>query len=155
MRMPVAGVRSTWSMITWRLTPGLWRSVSTIALHTGAMVGSFVVITLLFAVIYKVLPEVHLSWGDVALSAFLTASLFMVGRVVIGKYLGHSTAVSVFGTASSLAVLLLWVYYSTLIFFLGAEITKIWKEPHVIRRKGRELAGDTPVAGYPPRLASG
>src|SRR6185369_5123687 len=72
-------------------------AAGTIALHTGAMVGSFVVITLLFAVIYKVLPEVHLSWGDVALSALLTASLFMVGRVVIGRYLGHSTAVSVFG----------------------------------------------------------
>jgi membrane protein len=112
-------------------------SAGTVALHAGSMIGSFVVIALLFAVIYKVLPEVHLSWSDVALSALLTASLFMIGRVLIGKYLGHSAAVSVFGTASSLAVLLLWVYYSTMIFFLGAEITKIWKEPSVLRKKER------------------
>ena len=126
----------------------------TAALHVGASIGSFTVITLLFAVIYKVLPDVHLSWGDVAVSALLTASLFMVGRVLIGKYLGHSAAVSVFGTASSLAILLLWVYYSTLIFFLGAEITKIWKEPRVVRRAHRHAGQESVSSGYGPGVGA-
>jgi membrane protein len=115
-----------------RLGPG-----GTVAIQTASLAGSFLVITLLFAVIYKLLPEIHLNWRDVAVSALLTASLFMVGRVLIGKYLGQSAAASVFGTASSLAVLLLWIYYSTLVFFLGAEIVKIWRRPAVIRKRAR------------------
>jgi membrane protein len=119
----------------------------TVALQTGSLVGSFIVITLLFAVIYKLLPEIHLSWRDVALSALLTASLFMVGRVLIGSYLGQSAAVSVYGTASSLAVLLLWVYYSTMIFFLGAEIIKVWRQPAALRSGG----SDAPAPPEMPR----
>jgi membrane protein len=109
------------------------------ALQTFSLAGSFLVITLLFAVIYKVLPEIHLAWRDVLVSAVLTASLFMVGRVLIGEYLGQSAAASVYGTASSLAVLLLWIYYSTMIFFLGAEIIKTWRQPAVIRRRARRV----------------
>src|SRR3954468_9826249 len=90
----------------------------TLALQVGSLAGSYVFITLLFAIIYKLLPDIRLSWRDVSASALLTASLFMIGRILIGKLLGHSSAVSVYGPASSLAVLLLWIYYSTMIFFL-------------------------------------
>jgi membrane protein len=107
----------------------------TVALHAGSQIGSLLIIWLLFAAIYKLLPEVHLSWRDVAMSALITALLFSIGRIVIGTYLGNAASVSVYGAASSLAVLLLWVYYSSLIFLLGAEITRIWWKPAVLRRR--------------------
>ena len=105
-----------------------------VALLVASQVASFLVIWLLFAAIYKLLPEVRLGWKDVAVSAFITAMLFSIGRLVIGSYLGNAVATSVFGAASSLAVLLLWVYYSTMIFLLGAEITKVWWTPAALRR---------------------
>ena len=101
----------------------------TMALQIGSLVGSYLVITLLFATVYKVLPAIRLSWSDVALSALLTASLFMVGRLLMAQFVGQSAATSVYGTASSLAVLLLWIYYSAMIFLLGVEIIKVWRKP--------------------------
>jgi membrane protein len=85
---------------------------------------SFAVIACLFAVIFKALPEVALSWSDVWIGAIFTAVLFSVGKVAIGLYLGRSEVPSGFGTAGSLIALLLWVYYSSQIFFLGAEFTR-------------------------------
>lgn len=85
---------------------------------------SFAVIACLFAVIFKVLPEVALSWRDVWIGALFTALLFSLGKVAIGLYLGRSEVASGFGTAGSLIALLLWVYYSSQIFFLGAEFTR-------------------------------
>ena len=85
---------------------------------------SFAVIACLFAVIFKVLPEVALSWSDVWIGALFTAVLFSLGKVAIGLYLGRSEVASGFGTAGSLIALLLWVYYSSQIFFLGAEFTR-------------------------------
>lgn len=115
----------------------------TIALHVGSQIASLLIIWVLFATVYKLLPEVQLTWTDVMMSAFITAVLFSIGRVLIGTYLGNSAAASVYGAASSLAVLLLWVYYSTMIFLLGAEITKIWWAPARLRRKDEPAA--TPV----------
>ena len=74
--------------------------------------------------IYKVLPDAHLSWGDVWIGAAFTAGLFSLGKYAIGLYLGHRGAASSFGAAGSLIALLLWVYYSAQIFFLGAELTR-------------------------------
>jgi membrane protein len=117
----------------------LFGIAGTLALNAGSQVASLLIIWMLFASIYKLLPEVHLSWTDVMMSAFITAVLFSIGRTLIGTYLGNSAAASVYGAASSLAVLLLWVYYSAMIFLLGAEITKIWWAPAALRRKD-ELA---------------
>lgn len=89
----------------------------------GFAVAMFVV-TGMFAAIYKLLPEVDLAWKEVAGAALLTAVLFSVGRFAIGLYLGNSAPASTFGAAGSLAVFLLWVYYSAIIFFLGAEVTR-------------------------------
>ena len=85
---------------------------------------AFAVIACLFAVIYKVLPDTPLSWRDVWVGAAFTAGLFSLGKYVIGLYLGHSAVASSFGAAGSLIALLLWVYYSAQIFFLGAGFTR-------------------------------
>lgn len=85
---------------------------------------AMLVVTGMFAAIYKLLPEVDLAWKEVAGAALLTALLFSVGRFAIGLYLGNSAPASTFGAAGSLAVLLLWVYYSALIFFIGAEVSR-------------------------------
>ena len=85
---------------------------------------AFAVIACLFAVIYKVLPDAPLSWRDVWIGAVFTAGLFSLGKYAIGLYLGNSGVASSFGAAGSLIALLLWVYYSAQIFFLGAEFTR-------------------------------
>jgi membrane protein len=87
---------------------------------------SFALISVLFAAIYKVLPDARLSWADVLVGAVVTALLFSVGKFLIGLYLGHSAVASSYGAAGALIVVLLWIYYSAQIFLLGAEFTKIY-----------------------------
>ncbi|HEX3942495.1 MAG TPA: YihY/virulence factor BrkB family protein [Rhizomicrobium sp.] len=87
---------------------------------------SFALISLLFAAIYKVLPEKDLLWRDVILGAMLTSFLFEVGQIVLGVYLGSSAIASPYGAAGGLIVLLLWVYYSAQVFLLGAEFNKAY-----------------------------
>jgi membrane protein len=87
---------------------------------------SFALITLLFAMIYKVLPDVEIAWRDVWIGAAVTALLFTIGKFLIGLYLAHSTVASTYGAAGSLVVLLLWIYYSSQILFLGAEFTQVY-----------------------------
>jgi membrane protein len=89
---------------------------------------SFVVITMLFAMIYKVLPDVYIAWSDVLLGAAITSLLFTIGKLLIGLYLGKASFMSTYGAAGSLVVLLLWVNYSAQIFFLGAEFTHTYAE---------------------------
>ncbi len=88
--------------------------------------GSFGVITLVFAVILKVIPDVHIRWRDVWPGALLTAVLFTLGKYAIGLYLSHSSVESAYGAAGSLVIVLLWIYYSAQIFLLGAEFTKMY-----------------------------
>lgn len=97
-------------------------SLSVLAMLSSVL--AFGVIACLFAVIYKVLPSVSLSWKDVWIGALFTAALFSLGKYAIGLYLGRSGVASSFGAAGSLIALLLWVYYSAQIFFLGAEFTR-------------------------------
>ena len=106
-----------------RYADGLWSSSYEI-LGILSSVIAFSVIACLFAVIYKALPDAPLSWRDVWIGAAFTAGLFSLGKYAIGLYLGHSAAASSFGAAGSLIALLLWVYYSAQIFFLGAELTR-------------------------------
>jgi membrane protein len=101
-------------------------------------------ITAVFAMIYKWMPRTHVAWGDVWIGALFTALLFTVGKTLIGLYIGRSAVASVFGAASSLVVLLLWVYYSAQIFLLGAEFT--W----VFAQRG-EPEGATPAPAIPQR----
>lgn len=84
------------------------------------------VITLLLAAIYKIVPDVPVAWGDVSLGAGLTALLFTLGKLLISLYLGNSGVASPYGAAGSIIVILIWVYYSAQILFLGAEFTQVY-----------------------------
>ena len=90
------------------------------------LMSSFALVTLLFAMIYKILPDVHIAWGDALLGAALTSFLFSVGKFAIGLYLGRSSVAAAYGAAGSVVTILLWVYYSALIVFYGAEITQLY-----------------------------
>jgi membrane protein len=87
---------------------------------------SFGVITLLFALIFKVLPDMEIVWRDVWIGAIITALLFNVGKHLTGIYLGRSSVTSAYGAAGSLVIVLLWVYYSAQILFFGAKFTQIY-----------------------------
>jgi membrane protein len=87
---------------------------------------SFVVTVILFALIYKVLPDAKFAWADVWMGATVTALLFTIGKWLLGLYLGNQTLSSAYGAAGSLVVLLIWLYYSAQIFFFGAEFTQVY-----------------------------
>lgn len=95
---------------------------------------SFAMVTLIFAMIYKVMPRVHVAWRDVWVGAAVTSMLFTVGKLLIGLYIGKSSITSGFGAAGSLAVVLVWVYYSAQIFLMGAEFTWVYAHTFGSRR---------------------
>jgi membrane protein len=122
--------------------PEVWRVLN--------IVVSFAMTSVLFALIYKYLPDVRITWRDVAIGAVVTAALFTVGKDLIGLYLGRIGIASSYGAAGSFVVLLIWVYYSALICFYGAEFTQVYArrfgsrihpEPHAVRtgRKPTDL----------------
>lgn len=102
------------------------------------LAASLALFTLLFAAIYKVLPDVDIGWSDVWVGAAATAALFALGKFLIGLYLARPSVSSVYGAAGSLAILLLWVYYSAHVLFLGAEFTQVFA-----RRHGRRIRPDS------------
>jgi membrane protein len=126
----------------------LW-SGSHEVLALASTVIAYGVIACLFAVIYKALPDAPLSWPDVGVGAVFTAGLFGLGKHAIGLYLGHSDAASGFGAAGALIALLLWVYYSAQIFFLGAEFTRQYALEFGSLREAGANSGST-AEGLPP-----
>jgi len=98
-------------------------NLTVIVVYVINIIISYFVTTLIFAAIFKVLPDARIKWRHVWVGAFVTAALFMVGRFVIGFYLGHSQMTSTYGTAGSIVVILLWVYYSAMILYFGAAFT--------------------------------
>ncbi len=102
------------------------------------------VITLVFALLFKYLPETHVAWGDVFLGGFVTAILFGLGKYAIGLYLGNSSVGVTFGAAGSLALLLIWVYYSAQIFFFGAEFTQVYANLYGSKIRTSVLDENTP-----------
>jgi membrane protein len=114
-------------------------------MHIVNIALSFGLITLIFALTFKFLPDVAIAWQDVWIGAVITAGLFVIGKFFIGLYLGHSALMSIYGAAGSLMVILVWIYYSTQIFFFGAEFTQVYSRHigshhHERRRKRRALA---------------
>jgi membrane protein len=91
---------------------------------------SLAVIAVLFAFIFKLLPDVEVTWGDVWVGALATAVLFTGGKFLIGLYLGNTTISSAYGAAGSLVIVLIWIYYSAQLVFIGAEFTAIWALRH-------------------------
>jgi membrane protein len=126
------------------------------------LVVSIGVITLLFGLIYKVLPDTEIAWRDVWLGALFTAVLFSLGKFLIGIYLGNSAVASSFGAAGSLVLLLIWIYYSAQILFFGAEFTqvyannygsKILPEGEEVPRPFGRVVRQKPTQKFRPQLA--
>lgn len=110
--------------------------------------------TLLFAMIFKLMPTTPIAWRDVWVGAFVTAILFEVGKLLISLYLGKSSVTESFAAAGSLVVLLAWVYYAAQIFLLGAEFTKVYADEHGSLSAAKAMTGTavTAVAGIPPEV---
>ena len=102
--------------------PALWWALN-VAIGIG-------VTTVLFALIYKIVPDAKIEWRDVWVGAFATALLFSIGRVLLSWYVGRSATTSAFGAAGSLVALIVWVYYSAQICFFGAEFTQVFATRH-------------------------
>jgi membrane protein len=110
--------------------------------------GSLLVTTLLFALIFKVLPDTDVAWGDVWFGAVTTSVLFTLGKQIIGLYLGRASVGSAYGAAGSLVVMTVWVYYASLILFFGAELT-------YVRSRRRRESSTAPGQGPEQRPAKG
>jgi len=132
-------------------------------LHLGSTVITLLAVTVLFALLYKVVPDVHIEWGDVWIGAAVTSLLFSIGKFLIGLYLGKAGVGSAYGAAGSLVVFLVWVYYSAQIFFLGAQFTHVFSERRGSRAKARIGAAarpaDVSISSHPevrlePRIGS-
>ena len=111
-----------WAVGTAYSETQMWRAIS--------FVVSFGVTTVLFAMIFKILPDAKVRWRDVWIGAAATAALFSLGRFLIGWYLGQAATESTYGAAGSLVALLIWIYYSTQILFLGAEFTQVYAQTY-------------------------
>ena len=112
---------------------------------------SFGLTTAMFALIYKFMPRVHVRWSEVWIGAVMTALLFTLGKFMIGLYIGKSGVASGFGAASSIVVVLVWVYYSAQIFLFGAEFTWAYSNTFGSRKGGNAL--EKPVPNKPTRSA--
>ena len=113
--------------------------IGKLLLPAAHFIVSLLLISVLFAAIYKILPDRHPEWRDVIVGGVVTAVLFNIGKSLIGWYIGSSAVASTYGAAGGLIVLLLWVYYSAQIFLLGAEFTKVYANRHGSKQ-------DAPVA---------
>ena len=118
----------------WSPAVGGWYVVAEL---TDAL-GGFALVAAMFALIYKVMPSVQVQWKDVWIGAVFTAILFMLGKTLIGLYIGSSGVVSGFGAAGSLVVVMVWVYYSAQIFLIGAEFTWVYANTFGSRRESNE-----------------
>lgn len=129
---------------------GGWETLA----HVVNFAASFALVTVMFALIYRFMPDVRIEWHDVWIGAAVTALLFTIGKTLIGLYIGKSSVASGFGAAGSLAVLLLWVYYSAQIFLLGAEFTWVYAHSYGSQQaqpaKRPEAHADTPPAAAVP-----
>jgi membrane protein len=112
------------------------------------------VIILLFMIIFRILPDAIIGWRDAFIGAVFTGALFMIGKLLISVYLGHSNIGKMYGAAASIMVILVWVYYSSIILYFGAEFTKSYAMRHgggikpndnavyILKREARELGKD-------------
>jgi len=124
-----------------------WLPDAALWLRLGNCALSFLLTTLLFAMIYKVLPHARPAWSDVWVGAAITAVLFNIGKYLIGLYLGQASVGSTFGAAGSFVVLLMWIYYSTQILLLGAEFTQVYSMRF---GSGLQAVSGLPKADAPP-----
>ena len=124
------------------------------ALQAVHIIVSFAVTTLMFAMIFKQLPDIKITWGDVWIGAAATSVLFTIGKALIGLYLGKTSVASAYGAAGSLVILLLWVYYSAQILFFGAEFTQVYANRHGSRPSPRRETRDPETQGITEKRGS-
>jgi membrane protein len=113
-----------------------YTSLSHVVIGIANLALSFVIVSLLFAAIYKILPNTRLYWRDVVVGACGTALLFQAGQAAIAFYLVNFISANIYGAAAGVIVLLIWVYYAAMIFLLGAEFTKVWTRHFGVARSG-------------------
>jgi membrane protein len=147
----------------WGPAFGDWEALA----HAVNFVVSFALITVMFALIYRFMPHVKVQWRDVWIGSVVTALLFSIGKLLIGLYIGKSSVASGFGAAGSLAILLVWVYYSAQVFLLGAEFTRVFAQTHGslqtqaaredagVEEGARQAAGSPVPSSAPVPVASG
>jgi membrane protein len=133
---------------------GPYLPASEFMLQAGTFALSFLAIAFLFAAIYKIVPDVPLCWGDVIVGSCVTALLLEIGKQLIGQYLGRSTFGSAYGAAGSIVILLVWVYYSAQLFFLGAEFTKVYTKIRISSGR-RALIGFRRIPAHSARADAG
>lgn len=114
----------------WGAWFGGWEALA----YVADLAVNFGLLTLVFALIYKMIPRVHVSWHDVWIGAGVTAVLFVLGKFLIGLYLGKSDTMSAYGAAGSMVLVMVWVYYSSQIFLFGAEFTWVYANTYGSRR---------------------
>jgi membrane protein len=134
-------VSTALSALASRFSGGI--GVAAALLEAATSIGGFVVIAALFAVMFRYLPDARIAWRDVRAGAVGSALLFMLGKTAIGLYLGTSDPGKAYGAAGSLAIVLVWVYYTSMIVLLGAEFTELWAE-----RYGRGIVPERGAIAY-------
>lgn len=144
---------STWVAALGQFSASLFPGEN-VVLHVVNFVISFAVITALFGAIYMVIPDVRIEWRDVILGGAVNSLLFSIGKLALGIYLGRASYSSLYGAAGSIVVLIVWVYYSAQIFFLGAEFTRAFachygSRPHEHPQAMVKLASDTTAQSAP------
>lgn len=125
--------------------------VPELAMHALGSLVSFGMITLVFAMMFKWLPDTYVAWRDVWPGAAVTAALFEIGKLLIGLYIGKQALESTYGAAASLVVLLIWVYYSSQLVLMGAEFTRVYAK----RRTLGDALGDMSASNHRPIDAGG
>jgi len=149
-----AGLAAAGSALGDQFTVPQWTAQAT------STIASFIVAAGLFSLVYKIVPDVDLEWRDVAFGSVITSFLFNAGKLLVGIYLGKTGLASAYGAAGSLVVCLFWVYYSALIFFMGAEFTQVFANRYgsaptlrvrrlLLGRLRHSAAGPTPVIADP------
>lgn len=123
--------------------------VATVFLAITRFLITWVVMTLIFASVFKILPDVIIQWDDVLVGALFTAFLFLIGQSVVGLYINNTDVGSVYGAAGSLTIILVWVYYTAQIFLFGAEFTEVWAVHH-----GAQLRPDNDAVWVNPEKAA-
>jgi membrane protein len=116
-----SGIFATLGIYLYKIIP-----IEIYIVHILNLVFSFILITFVFAMIYKFLPDIKISWKDVWIGAGVTAFLFLIGNILIGVYMREISSQSIYGAAGSVIIVLLWLYYCAQIFFLGAEFTNVY-----------------------------
>jgi membrane protein len=139
---------------------GQFLPIPEVLLHVANLLISFAGVTVLFALLYKIVPDVLIAWSDVWIGAAVTSLLFSLGKMAIGLYLGKAGVGSAYGAAASLVVFMVWNYYSAQIFFLGAEFTHRFSQRHgsragerAARRQAHRERPASPVSTRRPEVA--